>query len=189
MSQLLVREVWPSGDRPQNVAYFCGVFRQFGPLPPPTHHDFPAKELARLDEKAKRFLNDHVAVLWPAAADAGAFRWDLLVNLGQQSGERRFESQFRRVNIDPTERYVLSVPGSTQYRLNPNGTEFQNLYVTGDWTRCGLNAGCVEAAVTAGMLAAGAITGSGAPIRGVQDGTVGRAPCASVAHFGGDPAR
>ena len=31
--------------------------------------------------------------------------------------------------------------------------------VAGDWTACGLDAGCVEAAVMSGMLAAHAITG------------------------------
>jgi len=34
-----------------------------------------------------------------------------------------------------------------------------NLTVAGDWTACGLDAGCVEAAVMSGMLAAVAITG------------------------------
>jgi predicted NAD/FAD-dependent oxidoreductase len=31
--------------------------------------------------------------------------------------------------------------------------------VAGDWTACGLDVGCVEAAVMSGMLAAHAITG------------------------------
>ena len=32
--------------------------------------------------------------------------------------------------------------------------------VAGDWTACGLDAGCIEAAVMSGMLAAFAITGT-----------------------------
>jgi uncharacterized protein with NAD-binding domain and iron-sulfur cluster len=171
MSQLLVRETWPPQHEPRNVAYFCGVFRQYGPLPPPSDHAFPARELARLDEKAKAFLDEDIRILWPAAAGPGGFDWDLLVDLKNQVGERRFDSQFRRVNIDPTERYVLSVPGSTQYRLDPNGTEFRNLYLTGDWIRCGLNAGCVEAAVTAGLRTAQAITRLERPICGSRDVT------------------
>jgi hypothetical protein len=31
--------------------------------------------------------------------------------------------------------------------------------IAGDWTACGLDAGCVEAAVMSGMLAATAISG------------------------------
>ena len=31
--------------------------------------------------------------------------------------------------------------------------------IAGDWTACGLDVGCVEAAVMSGMLAAHAITG------------------------------
>ena len=34
-----------------------------------------------------------------------------------------------------------------------------NATVAGDWTACGLDAGCVEAAVMSGMLAVHAITG------------------------------
>ena len=174
MSQLLVRETWPSSNQPHNVAYYCGVFSQLEPLPPPRDYGFPSRELARLDGMAKSFLNRDAGVLWPGAVGPDGFRWGLLVDLKDQVGELRFDAQFRRVNIDPTERYVLSVPGSTQYRLSPNETEFRNLYVTGDWTRCGLNAGCVEGAVTAGLLAAQAITGTTRQIRGVRDRTAAR---------------
>jgi uncharacterized protein with NAD-binding domain and iron-sulfur cluster len=65
--------------------------------------------------------------------------------------------RYERVNIDPTERYVLSVPGSSQHRLRPDASGFDNLFLAGDWTECTLNAGCVEAAVISGMTAARAI--------------------------------
>jgi hypothetical protein len=39
------------------------------------------------------------------------------------------------------------VPGSTKYRLGSNESDFNNLYLAGDWTRGGLNAACVEGAV------------------------------------------
>lgn len=48
----------------------------------------------------------------------------------------------RRANVSPPELYVLSVPGSSQYRLpavDPH--EFSNLYLAGDWTKNGLNLG------------------------------------------------
>jgi uncharacterized protein with NAD-binding domain and iron-sulfur cluster len=169
MSQLLCRETWPADDQPENVAYFCGVFKQNGEPPPYDDHDFPARELARLDGMAIDFLNDDVKTLWPETTSGTGFKWDLLVDLTSESGDARFQSQYRRVNIDPTERYVLSVPNSTQYRLAPDGTGISNLFLTGDWTKCGLNAGCVEAAVTSGMLAARAITGGGPPIYGACD--------------------
>ena len=169
MSQLLVRETWPIDNTPQNVAYFCGVFKQNAPLPPPSAHDFPNRELARLDGMCIPFLNTQAGKLWPNAVSRGSFNWDLLVDLDKCKGPLRFQSQFRRVNIDPTERYVLSVPGSTSARLPPSGTGIANLFITGDWIQCGLNAGCVEAAVTAGMLTARAITGDTTPIHGERD--------------------
>jgi uncharacterized protein with NAD-binding domain and iron-sulfur cluster len=65
--------------------------------------------------------------------------------------------RYERVNIDPTDRYVLSVPGSSRHRLRPDASGFDNLFLAGDWTECTLNAGCVEAAVISGMTAARAI--------------------------------
>jgi uncharacterized protein with NAD-binding domain and iron-sulfur cluster len=58
---------------------------------------------------------------------------------------------------------------STKYRLRTNGTGFDNFYVTGDWIRTGINAGCVEAAVMAGMQTSRAISGHPAVIAGDQD--------------------
>jgi uncharacterized protein with NAD-binding domain and iron-sulfur cluster len=85
--------------------------------------------------------------------------WELLVDLQDQRGPARLGSQYTRVNIDPTERYVLSVPGSTEFRLQANQLPFSNLVLAGDWTYNGLNAGCVEAAVMSGMFASRAICG------------------------------
>ncbi len=55
---------------------------------------------------------------------------------------------------------MLSVSGSLEHRLEPGKSGFENLFLTGDWTRNGFNAGCIEATVMAGMLAANAISGS-----------------------------
>jgi len=62
--------------------------------------------------------------------------------------------------MSPTDRYVLSLPGSTQYRLSPLDLDFDNLTVAGDWTATGLDSGCVESAVISGQLAAHAISGA-----------------------------
>ena len=80
------------------------------------------------------------------------FRWELLVDDDESAtGPARFDSQFWRANVDPSERYVLSLPGTSQYRLAPDETGYENLVFAGDWTRCGLNSGCVEAAVISGL--------------------------------------
>ena len=59
----------------------------------------------------------------------------------------------------PSDRYVLSLPGASRFRISPLDRTFDNLTVTGDWTETGLNTGCVESAVISGMLASHALSG------------------------------
>lgn len=140
MSHLLVRETWGDASRtPRNVAYFCGPLSD---VPGET----PASSIGRVGEIGTAWLRENIAFLWP-----------------------RFESShviesFFRANVEPSERYVLSRKGSTSYRLPPGGSGFENLFLAGDWTDSGFNAGCVEAAVISGLLAARAITGWDVPI-------------------------
>ena len=61
---------------------------------------------------------------------------------------------FVSANADPANAYTLNVPGSTKFRVWPGDTGVGNVTFAGDWTRTILNAGCVEAAVVSGMLAA-----------------------------------
>ena len=61
--------------------------------------------------------------------------------------------------MNPTDRYALSLPGSQIYRISPLSYAYDNLTIAGDWTQCGFSAGCVEAAVMSGRLAAHALSG------------------------------
>ena len=105
------------------------------------------------------FLQDNICVLWPGSIELGVFDLQSLVSLTDADGEARFREQFFRVNIDPSELYVLSLPGSTKYRLAPGDSRFSNLYLAGDWTLSDLNVGCIEATVISARLASRAITG------------------------------
>ncbi|MDQ8023505.1 MAG: NAD(P)-binding protein [Moraxellaceae bacterium] len=172
MDQLLCREDWPAGaDEPKNCAYFCSAFTQ-GKLPPPSNHGFPAEVAAVAKTGALNNMTSEMGWLWPAAAGVGKpgkFEWGWLVDPDGGSGEARFNSQYWRANVDPSEQYVLSVVNSTKARLETNGSGFSNLYLTGDWIRTGLNAGCVEAATMAGMQTSRAMTGYPAVIQGEKD--------------------
>jgi uncharacterized protein with NAD-binding domain and iron-sulfur cluster len=53
----------------------------------------------------------------------------------------------------------MCAPGSDRYRLRSDESGFDNLYLAGDWTDNGLNAGCIEAAVLSGLQAANAVLG------------------------------
>jgi len=52
------------------------------------------------------------------------------------------------------------VPGSARFRISPLDKTYDNLTIAGDWTDCGLNIGCVEAAVMSGLLASHALSGT-----------------------------
>ena len=73
------------------------------------------------------------------------------------------------LNVDPNERYVLSVPGSLKHRLWSDQSGFDNLFLAGDWTRNAISAGCVEAAVSSGMRAARGLSGYPTTIVGESD--------------------
>lgn len=168
MDQLLVREDWQPPFIPKNVSYFCSALPMVN-YPPPSDHQFPDRCDATVKQGAMNQLTQQVHWLWPSVATAVSFDWQVLVDPQGRSGEQRFDAQYWRANIDPSERYVLSVVDSTAARLPSDGSGFANLYLAGDWLRTGLNAGCVECAVMGGMQASRAISGWPVVIRGEQD--------------------
>lgn len=165
MNQLLCREDWPKDLDPKNLAYFCSA-QQIDEYPPACDHDFPTRCYENAKQNAIHQLEHQVFNLWPNVATARRFEWSSLSDPHHQTGVERFNSQYWRSNIDPSERYVLSVTGSSQYRLATDGTRYNNLYITGDWISTGVNAGCVEAAVMAGMETSRAICGHPKEISG-----------------------
>ena len=52
-------------------------------------------------------------------------------------------------------------PALTGTGLRPDESGYDNLVLAGDWTDCGMNAGCIEAAVMSGLEAANALLGRG----------------------------
>ncbi|MFT4940257.1 MAG: hypothetical protein ACI88A_003309 [Paraglaciecola sp.] len=165
MNQLLCREDWPNGTEPKNVAYFCSV-QDISDYPSSEQHDFPVQCSEQAKQNAHEYLTENIYRLWPNVAAKGSFDWAILTDLKQQEGADRFDSQYWRSNVDPSERYVMSVAGSSAYRLATDGTQFDNLYLTGDWIQTGVNAGCVEAATMAGMETSRAICGYPETING-----------------------
>ncbi|HEY4575095.1 MAG TPA: FAD-dependent oxidoreductase, partial [Thermoanaerobaculia bacterium] len=71
----------------------------------------------------------------------------------------RFATQYWTANVNPSDRYVLTLPGTAKDRISPLDNTYDNLTVAGDWTACGLTLGCVESAVISGRLAAHALSG------------------------------
>jgi uncharacterized protein with NAD-binding domain and iron-sulfur cluster len=160
MSQLLERERWPGPECPRDVVYLCGVI---------DHKDVATQEEAdeRVRQNAVDFLTQHAKAVWPHLVDADQdFDWDGLFDCNGAKGKDRLAGQFLRANFQQTERYVMTRAGSVQHRLAADESGFDNLKLAGDWTRNGIDGGSVEAAVTSGMQASRAISGSPKEIQG-----------------------
>jgi uncharacterized protein with NAD-binding domain and iron-sulfur cluster len=158
MSQLVAQE---QVNGCATVAYFCNVLEDAAP--PIRGSASAAQWLADqgglVYARALRFLRRDIANLWPQAIDpvTGELDWNVLLAPASVTGSERLQFQYWRANIEPSERYVLSIPGSGVHRIPPGDTGFANLYTAGDWTSCLLDGGYVEAAVVSGILAANAI--------------------------------
>jgi uncharacterized protein with NAD-binding domain and iron-sulfur cluster len=156
MNQLVSQER-VEGSR--TVAYFCNVLADSQAPPRGQAQHWLDEQMELVRAQGLRFLNEDAALLWPNGVSplTGELQWDLLVAPETLKGPERLSAQYLRANVEPTERYVLSVPGSSAHRISPDDTGFDNVYAVGDWTSCTLNVGCVEAAVISGMVAANGI--------------------------------
>jgi uncharacterized protein with NAD-binding domain and iron-sulfur cluster len=172
MTHLLPMEGWSADDRPGQLAYFVGGMPDNAEIPGPEVHEFPARESLRAKNAAIDFLTKNITYLLPRTTDplTGLFNWDALIAPADSKGPDRFNAQYWRANIDPSERYVLAVAGSTPFRLKTDESGFNNLLLTGDWIRNGLNtSGCIESAVISGRQAGRAAQGANYTIIGESD--------------------
>jgi len=166
---LLKWECWPKDNQPKALWYFCGLMPDYEPPPPFSDHDYPRRQAERVKAQCIQYLQTSIGTMLPNATvrannpvgDPMGLDFDLLVDTdnGAAQGTHRFDSQFWRANIDPTERYVSTPPGSVKYRLEAWGSGFENLTLAGDWIYTGLNVGSFEGATMSGMLASHALCG------------------------------
>jgi uncharacterized protein with NAD-binding domain and iron-sulfur cluster len=150
MSHLLQHESWP--DDVRTVAYFCCTAG--------ADESLQAARQRTLDD-AIDYIDHDLRHYYPGAYDIdGQFRWELLAgNDRGATGAAALATQYVRVNLDPSDRYVQALPGTDRYRMRPDDSGFAHLWLAGDWTDCGLNAGCIEAAVVSGLQAANGVLG------------------------------
>jgi len=177
MSHLIAREDWRPEDGVEGIIYLCNTLRD-------------GEDIEQVRRKTLDFLSSAVTPVWPKGCGPGTpgcLDWSLLVDRADAAGPARLDSQYIRANVEGSELYVISVPGSGRYRLKSDGSGCDNLVLAGDWTDNGLNMGCVEAAVISGALASRAICGSpefvygafGLPVRKTQQAR-GKARSASA---------
>jgi len=155
-SDLIPRENWPASAGLHSIVYSCGVLQQ-------VEHETQADADKRVHQIALDFLTHDANPLWPKAtkaSDPDELAWNKLVAPDQLKGIARFEAQYWRANIDPVERYVLSLPDTNQFRIKTNKSGFDRLILAGNWIDTGFNIACIETAVMSGMQAARVLTGA-----------------------------
>ena len=168
-SDLIPWEDWDDRDvpAPKGLLYFCGPMQDLTVTPPFTDTSYPKQAYDRVKWTAANYLRTFAGPNLPdataSAIDAQGLDFSLLHNFDPKvpdEGINRINQQYIRPNIDPSERYVTSLPGSARHRLRAWDSGVDNLVLCGDWTYTGINVGSFEGAVMGGMLASYAMIGS-----------------------------
>lgn len=162
ISEVLPTESWPAAMGVKSEQIWCGPLPCPDVLPPASEAGYPAQQQAIVDATAAGFLKDHMPFFFPDAAPDG-LKPPVLV------------SQYNRANIDPAERYTLTVRDTTRHRMTAGGSGYGNLALTGDWIQNGQNLGSFEATTISGMLASHALSGWPTDIRGLSQGALAKA--------------
>lgn len=147
ISEVLATEAWPASSGVVAEQIACGPMPCPAYPPPKSDVNYPAEAQASADASMTEYLDCRARNFWPARFG----------RKGPQPGT--VASTYSRANIDPGERYTLSVTDSTRARLRTDGSGYANLYLTGDWILNGQNLGSFEATTVSGMLASRAISG------------------------------
>ena len=149
MSQTLSSECWAEEDQPKGVLYLCNVLDE---------KSVSGVGLSKIQDEVRDWVREHGSRCWSPGAGVGELLEDDLFHQAGGDGNP-LADQYYRLNVEPSERYVLTLPGDPEHRLMPESSGFGNLYLAGDWTHTSVNGGSVEAAVESGMRAARVITG------------------------------
>ncbi|HEY2258133.1 MAG TPA: FAD-dependent oxidoreductase [Solirubrobacteraceae bacterium] len=174
MSHLIETEGWPPSAGVQGVAYFCGVLER-------VQDETQAQATARVKVGARELLAKSIAALWPKGVQAdGTLAADVLAGDSPDG----FDDQYYRANIAGTELYVLTPAGTVADRIPSDASGFDNLVLAGDWTKNGIDGGCVESAAASGRQAAQKLTGAPAPVPGEHRAWLKAAPEPPFVEYG-----
>jgi uncharacterized protein with NAD-binding domain and iron-sulfur cluster len=163
-SQLLSHEQWPSSNMPRSLWYFSDVLKTPPDSPNLSDHAYPKARRADVVRNSKHFFEVQLGrLLSKLSTSPGGSNYKHLVVPNPSTATTnaaRLDQQWIRANVEPSDRYVQALSGTTRFRLPAGRSQhFVNLYLAGDWTFNGLNVGCVEATVMSGMLAANDLLG------------------------------
>jgi uncharacterized protein with NAD-binding domain and iron-sulfur cluster len=145
MGHVLPLESWPAGAV-RDLAYLVSALPDDAPSPELSDRGYPARQRDRVKQNLRDWLSRLAPPLW----SGGDRTWSA-------SDEAWLERQYIHAPQSLSDRYVLCLPGTFQYRLGANQSGYANLILAGDWIRTAVSAGCLEAATMAGVQAARAI--------------------------------
>jgi len=176
MSRLIHREGWQDPSRkgakdlPAGLVFLCGPFKEDGapPLAGRAAGDYTAAARDRARRIVDAWLQTAAPVIMPGIGSGVLF----VPSEAQAAGVNPLAQQYVGANVGPAHRYITSFPGTIKSRLPPDCRQalgVSNLVLAGDWTDNGFNAGCLEAAITSGRMAARAVIGGQYPIYGEDD--------------------
>ncbi|MCH9661545.1 MAG: NAD(P)-binding protein [Bacteroidetes bacterium] len=157
MSQVMPYEDW-NEDQPGVLIYYTGSFLDPEVIPPYSDHQYPHDQLERIMRVSEQWLRDKMGWFFPKATTLEypeGMRLDVIHDFSKvaKTNYARLKTQFFRANVNPTDRYTLSLPGSNKFRLKAGESGFDNLIITGDWINFGVNVGYYEGAIIAGLQA------------------------------------
>jgi uncharacterized protein with NAD-binding domain and iron-sulfur cluster len=150
-----------SESKVKSVAYFCGVLPEEvvnKALNDVNGNIEAARRLIveKIKDDLRGLLSSRMQPFWPEEKDPLSV---LARPNGTPGGSLNEKDQHIQASFSGSDRFSLALPGSLDYRISPLERLVANMTIAGDWTECGFNEGCIEAAVMSGMLAAHAIGG------------------------------
>ena len=132
ISDVLATECWPASAGVVGEQIACGPM-PCPPFPPPADESgYPAAQQALADAAVATYLDSDAQTFWSKRFG----------KTGPEAGT--LASTYSRINIDPGERYTLTVTDSTKARLRTCDSTYANLFLTGDWIQNGQNLGSFE---------------------------------------------
>ena len=147
MTEVLKAEGWGAAG-PRGLVYLTGRLEELEPGP-----DLQSRAQRRAYTVVTEYLRANLGDFFPGATSPARPNGFDLGRLHAPEPGDPLAQQHIRANVCASDRYTLSLPGTACRRLAPQRSGFANLALAGDWTDTGLNVGCVEAAVTAGLSA------------------------------------
>ena len=156
---ILKSESWKNLN-PKHLLYIVSIRdSSYFKFPPSYNTSFPKQIMEEMKSFVLENMQDTLRSISPNSFQDGVFNWTVLTDPENGTGVEHFDSQYLRLNFNPSDLYTQVLTNTSQYRITTDGAGFDNIYFTGDWIQNGINYGSIEGAVTSGLLTSKAISG------------------------------